>query len=107
MTLFNTMLDFQVQQIELQKIKKRVHQSKREFEMIETAEDASFLIEKTSRAISDWHSESDWPLHIDQAKRSVEAIAEILNREGYKEAASYLRMNIWKEPKPRKKTANV
>jgi len=101
---FSTMLDTTVHQIELQKIKKRVHNSRREIEMIETQEDASFLIQKTARAISDWHSEVDWPLHIDQAKRSVEAIAEILNREGFKDASNYLRINIWKEPRPRKKS---
>lgn len=59
------------------------------------------LIERAARAISDWHSESDWPLHTDQAIRAIEAIAEQLNREGYREATEFLRSAVWREPKHR------
>lgn len=59
------------------------------------------LIERTSRAISDWHSESDWPIHVDQAIRSIEAVAEYLNREGYRDASDFLQSTVWKEPKHR------
>jgi len=65
-------------------------------------ETESILIEKTARAISDWHSERDWPLHIDSAKRAVEAIAELLQREGHRDAADYLRVNVWSDPSMRK-----
>lgn len=59
------------------------------------------LIERTSRAISDWHSESDWPLHVDQAIRALEVVAEYLNREGYRDASEFIQSSVWKEPKRR------
>lgn len=59
------------------------------------------LIEKTARAISDWRSELDWPVHTDQAVRSIEAIAEVLQREGFMDASQYLRSIIHIEPQPR------
>ena len=69
--------------------------------------DSSFichvLIENTARAISDWQSEVDWPVHTDQAIRSIETISEFLQREGYVDASKYLRSVIHVEPKPRKK----
>jgi hypothetical protein len=82
---------------------KRVLPRRRETEMSEL--DASPIIEKTARAISDWHSERDWPLHIDQAKRCVEAMAELLQREGFRDAAEHLRTGIWEPPAPRRNTA--
>jgi hypothetical protein len=88
-------------------IKKRAIQSLREVEMMESKEEVSFFIEKTARAVSDWISEGDWPLHVDQAKRVSEAIAEMLHREGFKEASEYIRSNIWTEPAPRKKLTKV
>ena len=62
------------------------------------------LIERTSRAISDWHTEYDWPLHVDQAIRSIETVAEYLNREGYRDASEFLQTTVWKEPKHRTQT---
>lgn len=59
------------------------------------------LIEKTAKAISDWHSEYDWPLHVDKAIRAIEAVAEQLNREGYRDANEFLQSTVWKEPKHR------
>ena len=59
------------------------------------------LIERTSRAISDWHSEYDWPLHVDQAIRAIEAVSEYLNREGHRNASEFLQTTVWKEPKHR------
>jgi hypothetical protein len=59
------------------------------------------LIEKSARAISDWHSEVDWPLHVDQAIRTIEVVAEYLGREGFKDAQSYLSSTVWREPKHR------
>ncbi|MCJ7807607.1 MAG: hypothetical protein MUP73_02665 [Dehalococcoidia bacterium] len=49
------------------------------------------FIENVSRAISDWHSERDWFFQTDRAIRTIDAIAVELNKEGYKEAAKYLR----------------
>ncbi|NBS70896.1 hypothetical protein EBT31_18620 [bacterium] len=59
------------------------------------------LVEKTARAISNWQSESDWPLHVDEAIRSIEVVAEQLGREGHREAKEYLQSVIWREPKHR------
>jgi hypothetical protein len=59
------------------------------------------LVEKASRAISDWHSEVDWPIHTDQAIRAIEAVAEQLGREGYRDAQEYLQSLLWNEPRPR------
>ncbi len=59
------------------------------------------LVEKVSRSISDWHSEHDWPLHTDQAIRAIEAVAEQLGREGYRDAQEYLQSILWVEPRPR------
>lgn len=59
------------------------------------------LVEKAARAISDWHSESDWPLHTDRAIRTIEVVAEYLGREGHIEAKKYLQSMVWSEPKPR------
>ena len=59
------------------------------------------LVEKTARAISDWHSEADWPLHVDRATRCVEVVAEQLGREGFRDAKDYLQSVVWKEPKQR------
>lgn len=59
------------------------------------------LIERTSRAISDWHTEYDWPLHVDKAIRAIETVAEYLNREGYRDASEFLQTTVWKEPKHR------
>lgn len=61
------------------------------------------LLERSARAISDWHTERDWPEHLDQAIRTVEAVAEVLQREGFCDAAAFLRSAVWKEPKPRMK----
>ena len=58
-------------------------------------------VEKAARAISDWQSESDWPIHVDQAIRVIEAISEQLGREGFTDAKAYLRSVVWEEPKPR------
>lgn len=59
------------------------------------------LVEKTARAISDWHSEADWPIHVDRAIRSIEVVAEQLSREGFRDASEYLQSVVWKEPKHR------
>jgi len=63
------------------------------------------LIEKSARAISDWHSESDWPIQVDRAIRTIEVIAERLGREGFVDAQKYLQSIIWSEPKPRTEIA--
>jgi hypothetical protein len=88
-------------------IKKRAIQSTREFQMMQSEENVPVFIEKTARAISDWHSEADWPLHVDQAKRVAEAIAELLHREGLKDASHYIRSHIFTEPNPRRKQERV
>ena len=59
------------------------------------------LVEKTARAISNWQTESDWPLHVDEAIRSIEVVAEFLSREGYRDAQEYLQSILWREPKRR------
>lgn len=59
------------------------------------------LVERTARAISNWQSESDWPLHVDEAIRSIEVVAEFLSREGYRDAQEYLQSVLWREPKHR------
>jgi hypothetical protein len=59
------------------------------------------LVEKTARAISDWHSEADWPIHVDRAIRCIEVVAEQLSREGFRDAKEYLQSVVWKEPKHR------
>lgn len=82
---------------------KRVKPSQREQQLLDEIPAAHALVEKTARAISDWQSEMDWPIHIDQAVRAIEAVAEQLQREGQDQAAAYLRSCLWKEPKPRPK----
>ena len=88
-------------------IKKRALQSLPEIEMMQSKEKVSFFIENTARAVSDWISEADWPLHVDQAKRVSETIAEMLHREGFKEASAYIRSNIWTEPSSRKEPSKT
>jgi hypothetical protein len=88
-------------------IKKRAVKPLRELQMMQSEENVPVFIEKTARAISDWHSEADWPLHVDQAKRVAEAIAELLHREGLKDASQYIRSHIFTEPKPRRKQERV
>lgn len=73
----------------------------RDSALITQAPTTAPLVEKTARAISDWHSESDWPLHTDQAIRAIEAVAEQLNREGFRDAKEYLQSVLWAEPRPR------
>lgn len=80
---------------------KRVKPSQREQELLDEVPAVHPLIEKTARAISDWQSEMDWPIHTDQAIRAIEAVAEHLKREGHSDAAKHLRTVLWKEPKPR------
>ena len=80
---------------------KRVKQKMREEELLDEIPVVHPMIEKVSRAISDWQSEVDWPIHTDQAVRSIEAVAEQLQREGHEAAVKYLRSVIWAEPKPR------
>lgn len=82
---------------------KRAKPSRREEEVMDEVPAVHPLVEKTARAISDWQSEMDWPIHTDQAIRSVEAVAEQLQREGFDDAASYLRACLWNEAKPRTK----
>lgn len=65
------------------------------------------LVEKTARAISDWHSEVDWPLHEDQAIRALEVVSEFLRREGHLEASNSLQSAVWREPKNRKRVEAV
>lgn len=83
---------------------KRASPALRETELMESSEKAHPLVEKVARAISDWHSESDWPLHTDQAIRAIEAAGEYLGREGFRDAQEFLSSGVWKEPKPRKPT---
>ena len=64
------------------------------------------LVEKVARAISDWHSEADWPLHTDRAIRAIQAVAEQLNREGYREARDYIESTLWEDPRPRSMSSN-
>jgi hypothetical protein len=61
------------------------------------------LVEKTARAISDWHSEVDWQLHEDKAIRSLEVVAEYLRREGYRDASDFIHSTVWREPLNRKR----
>lgn len=82
---------------------KRAKPSRREGDIMDEVPAVHPLVEKTARAISDWQSEMDWPIHTDQAIRTVEAVAEQLQREGYDDAASYLRSALWTEAKPRTK----
>jgi hypothetical protein len=63
----------------------------REAEMSKKEKSFHPFIENVSRAISDWHSERDWFFQTDRAIRTIDAIAVELNKEGYKEAAKYLR----------------
>lgn len=83
---------------------KRAKPIVRDSALIKTmSEDNTFhpLVEKTARAISDWHSEADWPLHVDRAIRCIEVAAEQLGREGFRDAKDYLQSVIWKEPRQR------
>ena len=63
----------------------------RESELSKKGESFHPFIENVARAISDWHSERDWFFQTDRAVRTIDAIAVELNKEGYKEAAKYLR----------------
>lgn len=63
----------------------------RENEILKNAKESHPVIEKAARAISDWQSERDWIFQTDRAVRTIEAIASELSKEGYQEAASYLR----------------
>ena len=82
---------------------KRVKPSVREQELLDKVPVVHAMVEKTARAISDWQSEMDWPIHTDQAVRAIEAVAEQLQREGHDQSAVYLRSCLWKESKPRPK----
>ena len=73
----------------------------RDTAMYEAQVEVHPLVEKSARAISDWHSESDWPIHVDQAIRTIEVIAEHLSREGYKDAQTFLQSCVWRQPKNR------
>lgn len=63
----------------------------REAELSKARESFHPVIKNVSCAISDWHSERDWFFQTDRAIRTIDAIAVELNKEGYKEAAEYLR----------------
>lgn len=52
------------------------------------------VIQNVSRGISDWHSERDWVYQTDRAIRAIDSLAVELNKEGYSEAANYLRRII-------------
>ena len=80
---------------------KRAKPSRREEEIMDEVPAVHPMIEKTARAISDWQSEMDWPIHTDQAIRAIESVAEQLQREGFDDAVRYLRSTLWNEPKPR------
>lgn len=81
---------------------KRRNITQREQALQRTMPKVNPIVKKTAKAISDWHSEADWDLHIDKGIRAIEAIAELLNREGHIEASDYLRKALWlSEPKPR------
>jgi len=73
----------------------------RDAAMYEAEVEVHPLIEKSARAISDWHSEADWPIHVDQAIRTIEVIAEHLSREGYKDAQAFLQSCVWRQPRNR------
>ncbi len=94
-------MDEQERMARIKRAKPRV----REEELLDEIPAVHPMIEKVSRAISDWQSEVDWPIHTDQAVRSIEAVAEQLQREGHDAAVNYLRSVIWVEPKPRPKPA--
>lgn len=81
---------------------KKVKPVLRDSELMSQEHTTHPLIEKSARAISDWHSEVDWPIHVDRAIRTIEVIAEGLAREGYVDAKKYLQSIVWSEqPKPR------
>ena len=76
---------------------KRSNPTQREQTLLNTMPQVSPLIEKAAKAISDWHSEADWALHVDKAIRAIEAVAETLQREGHTDSYEYLSRSIWKE----------
>jgi hypothetical protein len=86
---------------------KRVKPSSHGSDHLDSVPLCHILIEKTSRAISDWQSEMDWPVHTDQAIRAIEAIAEFLQREGHVNASKHLRSVICTEPRPRSTAASA
>jgi hypothetical protein len=86
---------------------KRAKPSVREQDILAEYNKHHPAVEKAARAISDWQSEADWPLHVDKAIRAIEAISEQLGREGFVEAKAYLRSVIWEEPKPRANAVRV
>lgn len=65
-------------------------QKPKEDEILNNEQQVHPAIERTARAISDWHSERDWIYQTDRAKRTIDAIAVELNKEGHREAAKYL-----------------
>jgi hypothetical protein len=69
---------------------RHMNQKTRELELTQTEQDFHPVIERAARAISDWHSERDWIYQTDRAKRVIDALADELNKEGHKEASSYL-----------------
>lgn len=70
---------------------RRVNHKIREAEALESTKEFHPVIEKASRAISDWQSERDWFFQTDRAVRVIDAIASELSKEGHKDAADYLR----------------
>jgi hypothetical protein len=65
-------------------------QQLKEDDILNNEQEVHPAIEKTARAISDWHSERDWIYLTDRAKRAIDAISVELNKEGHKEACEYL-----------------
>lgn len=83
---------------------RRINHKMRETQILEEAEYFHPVIEKASRAISDWQSERDWYFQTDRAIRTIEVIATELTKEGHREAADYLlRIVENSAPKPRTK----
>lgn len=83
-------------------ILRHMSQKSKEDDVLENEQYVHPSIERAARAISDWHSEHDWIFQIERAKRVIDAIAGELNREGHREASSYLqRLLINNEPMPR------
>lgn len=81
---------------------RRLNYKRRESQLLEELECFHPVIEKVSRAISDWQSERDWYFQTDRAFRTLDAVATELNKEGHREAASYLLRIIGSHiPKPR------
>lgn len=83
---------------------RRINHKMREAQILEETESFHPVIEKASRAISDWQSERDWIFQTDRAVRTLEVVATELNKEGHKAAADYLlRIVDNSTPKPRVK----